>query len=149
MSRICGESAGPISGTEKPQLIYVGLSAIARAVGAGPHTIKRWIREEAFPARRCSDGVYRASAQSMLDWFTPPFPGMTDSLTSRQWAMARGQQGGGADPGHMGHAGYAEKYAPGEYGLSLNTAETNQPEYTEGTQPSASCIQCRHSACTH
>lgn len=70
-------------------LVYVGLAAIGKAVGAGPLTIKRWIREEAFPARRCSDGVYRATAQSMMDWFNPPFPGMTDSLTSRQWVIAR------------------------------------------------------------
>lgn len=56
-------------------LVYVGLAAIGRAVGAGPGTVKRWIREEAFPARRCSDGIYRATAEGMRSWFQPPFPG--------------------------------------------------------------------------
>ncbi len=58
--------------------VFVGLQAIGKAVGAGPQTIKRWIREEAFPARRCSDGIYRASAESLLAWFRPPFPGSRD-----------------------------------------------------------------------
>ncbi|MFV0347248.1 MAG: hypothetical protein ACK5JO_01585 [Halodesulfovibrio sp.] len=58
--------------------VFVGLQAIGKAVGAGPQTIKRWIREESFPARRCSDGIYRASAESLLAWFKPPFPGCRD-----------------------------------------------------------------------
>ncbi len=70
-------------------LIYVGLSAIAKAVGAGPGTIKRWIRDEAFPARRCSDGIYRASASSMRQWFEPPFPGMPPRQAEAWASLAR------------------------------------------------------------
>ncbi|GFM36630.1 hypothetical protein [Desulfovibrio psychrotolerans] len=68
-------SPRPAGGPETDaMLVYVGLAAIGRAVGAGPGTVKRWIREEAFPARRCSDGIYRATAEGMRSWFQPPFP---------------------------------------------------------------------------
>lgn len=107
-SAVCCPHAG--NGISPPlpkgQLIYVGLAAISRAVGAGPHTIKRWIREEAFPARRCSDGVYRANAQSMQDWFTPPYPGLADERTSRQWAVARGLAAGTTERNTLQAAGW-------------------------------------------
>ncbi|MCG8529557.1 MAG: hypothetical protein MI749_02710 [Desulfovibrionales bacterium] len=56
------------------QLVLVGLIAISKAVGAGPGTIKKWIKEENFPVRRCSDGIYRASPESVKAWFAqvPP-----------------------------------------------------------------------------
>ena len=54
------------------QLVLVGLSAISKAVGAGPGTIKKWIKEENFPVRRCSDGIYRASPESVKNWFASP-----------------------------------------------------------------------------
>ncbi len=77
------------SAPEQGRLVYVGLASIAKAVGAGPHTIKRWIREEAFPARRGTDGIYRATAASMQDWFTPPFPGLAQGRMANQWIAAR------------------------------------------------------------
>lgn len=52
------------------QIILVGLAAICRAVGAGPGTIKKWIKEEEFPVRKCSDGIYRASPESIKEWFS-------------------------------------------------------------------------------
>ncbi|MCT4626011.1 hypothetical protein [Halodesulfovibrio sp.] len=56
------------------QIILVGLAAICKAVGAGPSTIKKWIREEDFPVRKCSDGIYRASPESIRDWFAMSRP---------------------------------------------------------------------------
>lgn len=50
-------------------LILVGLDAICRAVGAGQTAVKRWIRDEGFPARRCTDGTYRADPESVRRWF--------------------------------------------------------------------------------
>ena len=50
-------------------LVYVGLQAIAKAVGAGHLAVRRWIREENFPARRCSDGIYRAEPEAIRQWF--------------------------------------------------------------------------------
>ena len=50
-------------------LVYVGLQAIAKAVGAGHLALRRWIREENFPARRCSDGIYRAEPEAIRQWF--------------------------------------------------------------------------------
>lgn len=60
--------------TEKKQtpLILVGLTAICAAVGAGEGTVKRWIREDGFPARRCSDGTYRADPEAVRRWFALP-----------------------------------------------------------------------------
>ncbi|WP_139296865.1 hypothetical protein [Halodesulfovibrio marinisediminis] len=52
------------------QIVLVGLTAICRAVGAGPNTIKKWIKEEKFPVRKCSDGIYRASPESIREWFS-------------------------------------------------------------------------------
>lgn len=52
------------------QIVLVGLTAICRAVGAGPNTIKKWIKEEDFPVRKCSDGIYRASPESIRAWFS-------------------------------------------------------------------------------
>ena len=64
---------GPAFGTAMPQapqlLVYVGLQAIAKAVGAGHMALRRWIREENFPARRCSDGIYRAEPEAIRQWF--------------------------------------------------------------------------------
>lgn len=57
------------------RLVLVGLTAIGKAVGAGPGTIKKWIREENFPVRRCSDGIYRASPESVRAWFARPIRG--------------------------------------------------------------------------
>jgi len=54
---------------QNDQIILVGLTAISKAVGAGPGTIKKWIRQEAFPVRKCSDGIYRASAEAIKNWF--------------------------------------------------------------------------------
>ena len=54
------------------QLVLVGLTAISKAVGAGPGTIKKWIKEENFPVRRCSDGIYRASPDTIKEWFAKP-----------------------------------------------------------------------------
>lgn len=54
------------------QLVLVGLAAISKAVGAGPGTIKKWMKEEDFPVRRCSDGVYRASPEALKEWFARP-----------------------------------------------------------------------------
>ncbi|WP_157471212.1 hypothetical protein [Halodesulfovibrio spirochaetisodalis] len=62
------------SGSSSPSgpIILVGLTAICRAVGAGPGTIKKWMKEENFPVRKCSDGIYRASPESVRDWFAAP-----------------------------------------------------------------------------
>gem|GEM_PF-4173180 len=49
--------------------VLVGLDAIGRAVGAGQGAVKRWIREDGFPARRCSDGTYRADPDAVRRWF--------------------------------------------------------------------------------
>lgn len=49
--------------------VLVGLDAIGRAVGAGQGAVKRWIREDGFPARRCSDGTYRADPEAVRRWF--------------------------------------------------------------------------------
>ncbi|WP_034637385.1 hypothetical protein [Desulfovibrio cuneatus] len=63
----------PAYGTPTPQmlqpLVFVGLQAIAKAVGAGHLALRRWIREENFPARRCSDGIYRAEPEAIRQWF--------------------------------------------------------------------------------
>lgn len=56
------------------QIVLVGLTAICRAVGAGPSTIKKWIKEESFPVRKCSDGIYRASPESIREWFSHASP---------------------------------------------------------------------------
>lgn len=55
---------------QTPQLlVLVGLQAIAKAVGAGHQAVRRWIREENFPAKRCSDGIYRADPEAIRQWF--------------------------------------------------------------------------------
>lgn len=51
-------------------VVFVGLAAIARAVGAGQLTVRKWIQEENFPARRCTDGIYRADPDAIRRWFT-------------------------------------------------------------------------------
>ncbi|MEZ0576234.1 hypothetical protein [Halodesulfovibrio aestuarii] len=56
------------------QIVLVGLTAICRAVGAGPSTIKKWIKEENFPVRKCSDGIYRASPEAIREWFSNTLP---------------------------------------------------------------------------
>ncbi len=61
----------PMPQTPHP-LVYVGLQAIAKAVGAGHLALRRWIREENFPARRCSDGIYRAEPEAIRQWFRTP-----------------------------------------------------------------------------
>jgi len=53
-------------------LVLVGLTAICNAVGAGEKTVKRWIRNDNFPARRCTDGIYRADPEAIRRWFAPP-----------------------------------------------------------------------------
>lgn len=57
-----------MSATGMPFLL-IGLEAICNAVGAGPRTVKRWMATDGFPARRCSDGVYRADPHSVRRWF--------------------------------------------------------------------------------
>ncbi len=57
------------SSSETP-LVLIGLEAICNAVGAGPRTVKRWMKVDGFPARRYSDGVYRASPESVQRWFS-------------------------------------------------------------------------------
>ncbi len=57
-----------MSATGMPFLL-IGLEAICNAVGAGPRTVKRWMAADGFPARRCSDGVYRADPHSVRRWF--------------------------------------------------------------------------------
>ena len=60
--------------TDYPLVIMVGLETIAMAVGAGRGTVRRWIFEEGFPVKRCTDGVYRADPEAIRQWFaTPPF----------------------------------------------------------------------------
>ncbi len=51
-------------------VVLVGLAAISRAVGAGPITVRKWIKEEKFPARRYTDGIYRADPEAIRRWFT-------------------------------------------------------------------------------
>ncbi|SHN53876.1 hypothetical protein [Desulfovibrio litoralis] len=51
------------------RLVLVGLSNIAKAVGAGEGTIRRWIKNEGFPAKRYSDGIYRAEPETIRHWF--------------------------------------------------------------------------------
>ncbi|UZP67338.1 hypothetical protein N1030_17340 [Desulfovibrio mangrovi] len=85
--------------------VFVGLQAIGKAVGAGPQTIKRWIREDAFPARRCSDGIYRASAESILEWFRPPYPGIPDSQLAKGVRKDNAQTGPGKSSGSTPQAG--------------------------------------------
>ncbi len=51
-------------------VVFVGLASIARAVGAGQLTVRKWIQEENFPARRCTDGIYRADPDAIRRWFT-------------------------------------------------------------------------------
>lgn len=55
--------------TTREPVILVGLDAICCAVGAGQTAVKRWIRDEGFPARRCTDGKYRADPESVRKWF--------------------------------------------------------------------------------
>lgn len=50
-------------------VVFVGLAVIAKAVGAGPMTIRKWIQEENFPARRYTDGIYRADPEAVRRWF--------------------------------------------------------------------------------
>ena len=60
--------------TDGPSVVIVGLDTIAKAVGAGRGAVRRWILEENFPAKRCTDGVYRADPEAVRRWFsTPPF----------------------------------------------------------------------------
>lgn len=60
--------------TDGPPVVIVGLDTIAKAVGAGRGAVRRWILEENFPAKRCTDGVYRADPEAVRRWFsTPPF----------------------------------------------------------------------------
>ncbi|MGL4722183.1 MAG: hypothetical protein ACRCV3_02655 [Desulfovibrionaceae bacterium] len=49
--------------------ILVGLSAIGHAIGAGKKTVKKIIKENGFPAVRYSDGIYRISKKSVIEWF--------------------------------------------------------------------------------
>lgn len=60
---------------EGAPLVLVGLENISRAVGAGTATLKRWIRDGSFPARRCTDGIYRADPDAIRLWFHPPYSG--------------------------------------------------------------------------
>ncbi len=53
-----------------PPMILVGLEAISKAVGAGNKAILRWIKEENFPARRNTDGIYRADPEAVRRWFS-------------------------------------------------------------------------------
>ncbi len=50
--------------------VLVGLESIAKYVGAGPLSIKRWVKEERFPAKRCTDGIYRADSEAVRIWFS-------------------------------------------------------------------------------
>ncbi len=80
---------GPVQGPPHDQpFVLVGLDAIGRAVGAGQGAVKRWIREDGFPARRCSDGTYRADPDAVRRWF---------------WGghrAAGGDEGAGPERGH-------------------------------------------------
>lgn len=62
-------SSHPLAYPPSP-VVFVGLAAIARAVGAGQLTVRKWIQEENFPARRCTDGIYRADPEAIRRWFT-------------------------------------------------------------------------------
>lgn len=65
-----GQAHGAVYGPEQAvPFVLVGLDAIGRAVGAGQGAVKRWIREDGFPARRCSDGTYRADPEAVRRWF--------------------------------------------------------------------------------
>lgn len=65
-----GALPGAVAGNALEQsLVLVGLDAISKAVGAGQGAVKRWIRDEGFPARRCSDGTYRADPEAVRRWF--------------------------------------------------------------------------------
>lgn len=61
---------GVASSSSRCPLVLIGLEAICNAVGAGPRTVKRWVDVDGFPARRCSDGVYRADPRSVQRWFS-------------------------------------------------------------------------------
>ena len=50
-------------------LVLVGLGNIAKAVGAGEGTVRKWIKDENFPAKRYSDGIYRAEPETVKRWF--------------------------------------------------------------------------------
>lgn len=63
----------PATAAGSDPLVLVGLAAICRAVGAGQTAVKRWIRDEGFPARRCTDGTYRADPESVQRWFGRSF----------------------------------------------------------------------------
>ncbi|MFI3270919.1 MAG: hypothetical protein R3Y11_02295 [Pseudomonadota bacterium] len=61
--------ARPQVSSMEGSMLFIGLEAICNAVGAGPRTVKKWMAEDGFPARRYSDGVYRASVRSVERWF--------------------------------------------------------------------------------
>lgn len=63
--RTVSQSSSVVANT----LVLVGLPAICRAVGAGQTAVKRWIRDEGFPAKRCTDGTYRADPLAIQRWF--------------------------------------------------------------------------------
>ena len=48
----------------------VGLEAISKAVGCSEKTVKRLIQEDGLPARKDSDGKYRASEHAIIEWFS-------------------------------------------------------------------------------
>lgn len=54
---------------QQNRILLVGLSEIARSMGVGKKTLRRWIKEQGFPARRCEDQRYRVSPQEIEDWW--------------------------------------------------------------------------------
>lgn len=48
--------------------ILIGLDEIASTLGTGIKTIRKWITKEGLPAIKYSDGIYRISKKSLLEW---------------------------------------------------------------------------------
>lgn len=98
-----GRGDGPLS----LPFVLVGLDAIGRAVGAGQGAVKRWIREDGFPARRCSDGTYRADPEAVRRWFWGEGEAVAYGVLPSGYpagtapgCVARCERGGGVERGH-------------------------------------------------
>lgn len=55
--------------SENSKILLVGLREIAEALGAGEKTVRYWINFKRLPARKGSDGIYRACPDQLLRWF--------------------------------------------------------------------------------